>query len=376
MTSPRKPGTKRVGLLTLRLHINYGGILQIAALYNFLAGRGWDVTLFRTGPDRPIWHRALSNVLQVLPFQNIRGIRSRHRAESAHNAFIDRYMPNKTRVLCRNDQLASEVERRDLDAFIVGSDQVWRRKYAFGSNFMNYFLDFVRDETRKISYAASFGQDRWNEHDLTPEVTRLLGRFDAVTVREQTGQDIVANTFGRDDSTLVLDPTLLMPATFYEAMLEPASRPTVPTLMKYVLDPVAELEVLERSALALLGEGSVSKGIYLENQERPATIPEWLRAFHDADFVLTDSFHGMAFSIIFRKQFVALVNTERGADRFISLAKQLGLEDRLITVGAGAELPLTPIDYDAVQQVLESRRDASCEVLLRALQDDQQSPLQ
>lgn len=84
----------------------------------------------------------------------------------------------------------------------------------------------------------------------------------------------------------------------------------------------------------------------------------------------------MAFSIIFRKQFVALVNTERGADRFISLAKQLGLEDRLITVGAGAKLPLTPIDYDAVQPLLESRRDASCEVLLRALQDDQPSPLQ
>ena len=367
MNPPKRVGAERIGLLTLTLHINYGGILQIAALYSFLSDQGREVTLFRTGPNRPAWHRLIAAALRNIPFQNIGGLRARHLAWSTHTPFIERYLPRKTAVLRTNAQLSQEVARLNLDAFIVGSDQVWRRKFAFGSDFLNYFLDFVRDDTRKISYAASFGNDHWQEQDLTDNVKSLLARFHAITLREETGRQIVAETFGRDDSTLVLDPTLLMSADFYEAMLETAVLPAAPTLMKYVLDPVPELEMMEKSAMEILGKNSCSTGIYLEGQDRQASIPQWLRAFRDADFVVTDSFHGMAFSIIFRKQFVALVNKDRGADRFISLARQLGLEDRLIHIGKGQSFPEKQINYSEVEPKLERRRAESAAALLKAL---------
>lgn len=359
---------RRIGLLTLPLHTNYGGILQVVALYGLLAGQGREVTLFRTGPDRPVLRLAIAELLRRLPFQNIGGLRARHREIAAHAPFLKRYLPRMTRILRNRAQLSAEVRERGLEVFIVGSDQVWRSEFRLGTDFANYFLDFVGNEVGKVAYAASFGHSRWQEGpDMTARIASFLARFRMVGVREETGVEICRETFGRTDAKLVLDPTLLMPAGFYGEMIGAPRQSSGKVLMKYVLDPVKELGALEASALEALGHGATVRGIYLDRQERQATVPEWLRAFRDADFVLTDSFHGMAFSIIFGKQFVALVNAGRGEDRFLSLARQLGLEDRLVFTGGEGSWPARAIDYAEVAVRLERRRAESLAVLMEAM---------
>ncbi len=369
MTRQKNPRTDRIGLLTLPLHTNYGGILQIAALYNLLVGQGRKVTLIRAAPARPAIAQLISAVLKIIPFQNVAGVRGRALAAAKHRAFIDTYLPNRTPILRTKAALNAEARKRGFDAVIVGSDQVWRPDFSQGVDFRHYLLDFVDEGVRRVSYAASFGRSEWQDAAMTQEVRALLARLNTITVREDSGLDICARTFGRDDAELVLDPTLLMPTAFYEAMLPSnlLSQSSVPTLMKYVLDASDDLLRLENSAMRILGPSARSGGIYLDRQSRQASVPEWLAAFRNADLVVTDSFHGMAFSIIFRKQFVALVNEERGSDRFTSLARQLGVEDRLAFVGTDPVWPTTEIDYSRVEARLEARREESLFVLQKAL---------
>lgn len=367
MQKPLKP-EQRVGLLTLPLMDNYGGMLQIVALYNFLKDDGYDPVLFRTAPHRSRPQLAVATLLRHLPFHDIRGLRGRELARQLHAPFLEHYLPQMTPILRSKERLTAEVERQGLSDFIVGSDQVWRPEYAHGGDPLTYFLDFVGEEVAKISYAASFGSSRWQAGALTARVGQALGRFQTVTVREQSGVQICRETFGRKDAALVLDPTLLMPASFYEGMM-----PLTPgndsrqVVMKYVLDETPVLEYLEAEALSRLETGAVAQAIRLEEGRNRATVGAWLRAFHDADFVVTDSFHGMVFSVIFQRQFVALINQERGADRFHTLAALLGLEDRLISSAGPARLPVDPIDYDAVAHRLAMHQDRSKTLLRQTL---------
>ncbi|RWR08145.1 polysaccharide pyruvyl transferase family protein [Paenirhodobacter populi] len=360
---------RRVGLLTLPLHVNYGGIVQAVALYNFLAGHGKEVTFLSQRPNRKLVQRVVLWALRTVPFQNIQGLRGRYLRRQVHKPFLDRWMPNRTRELLSFSELSRAVTKRRLEAVIVGSDQVWRRSYVPADEFTNYFLDFVGDDVAKIAYAASFGASEWTESEaLTARISALLARFSKVMLREQSGVEICREKLGRPDAELVLDPTLLMPASFYEPMAAPPSARAGRDVMKYVLDHAGELAGLEARAQEQLGQDSAVHGIHLQQDSgMPATIPQWLAEFRDAGFVLTDSFHGMAFSIIFRRQFVALVNTKRGADRFVTLARQLGLEDRLIFIGEGTPFPDQPIDYDKVGARLEERRAACARALLSAL---------
>lgn len=360
---------RRVGLVTLPLHVNYGGILQAIALYNFLVQNGKEVTFLSQRPNRSLWQRVVLTALRTVPFQNIKGLRGRYLRRKVHNPVLDRWMPKRTRELLSFRELAGAVRRNRLEAVIVGSDQVWRRSYVPAEEFDNYFLDFVGDDVAKIAYAASFGASDWSEPEAVTARTRtLLARFSRVLLREETGVAICRETLGRPDAELVLDPTLLMPAEFYAQIAAPAPAETGRHVMKYVLDHAGELEELESRAQGLLGAGSTVRAIHLQQDSgMPAPIANWLAEFRDAGFVLTDSFHGMAFSIIFRRPFVALVNGKRGADRFVSLARQLGLEDRLVFIGEGTPFPQHPIDYAAVDKRLAERRAASAQALLDAL---------
>lgn len=367
---------KNIAILTLPLHTNYGGILQSVALYNFLVQNGKNVTLLDK-KSYVSWKRRIGiNILRSIPFQNIKGVRARHLRREIHRDFINSWLPSQTRCLRSPQEMQRAMQGGRFDAVVVGSDQVWRMAYVPRAEASDYFLGFVPDEIRKVSYAASFGETTWSVPELRDKVSKLLARFHRISVRETSGLEILKDSFGQTHAGVDLDPTLLMPASFYEAMAGGAQkkdRRKTPqsgkVLAKYVLDGGPELAQIEARVLAQMGAGARAEGIVLDAEQRTAaSIPQWLRHFMDADFVLTDSFHGMAFSIIFRKQFFALVNRERGADRFTSLAKMLGLEDRLIfTSDQLQSLPQAPIDYDAVARRHQDLAKVSARNLLQSL---------
>ena len=204
---------------------------------------------------------------------------------------------------------------RDIDAFVVGSDQVWRPKYA--PNLGDVFLGFVKTSgVRRISYAASFGVDHW---EFSPKQTKfcsaLAKRFNAVSVREESGVKICKENLGVD-ATWVLDPTLLLDKEDYAEICKDVPVETKQILAAYVLN-------IDDSILGLCKSIAKEKGLELKvfsaDTKAKISVPEWLAMFRDASYVVTDSFHGTAFSIIFGKEFKCLYNESRGSARFESL---------------------------------------------------------
>lgn len=363
--------TKRIGLLTLPLDTNYGGILQIVALYQFLADNGHQPLHLRKRPIRPLWYRVTAALLRQIPGQNIKNARANGQARAQHYPFMQKFMPNATKGLQDEADFRRAAQDNQLDAVIVGSDQVWRFEYHSDDAHLIYFLNFVDpDRVRRISYAASFGRSSWAYPEHTEAVKALLGRFHAVSVRETTGLDICRDALDRPDATVVLDPTLLVDPAFYDKAV--AAQPVYdgPRVVTYVLDQSDKVQRTRAAVSQALGAQIETFSLTIKPGGKKLDIPQWLRAIRDADFVMTDSFHGTVFAILFQKPFVTIPNAERGLDRFTSLLGQLGLTDRLL-VSDDAEqvrkLVHEPIDYDAVAQKLAPLRQQAAAFLLSAL---------
>lgn len=375
---------KKILILTQPLFTNYGGLLQAFALQKVLKDMGHDVVTdkrLRTY-DKP-------------PFLTFRLPRILVRSILGGVFRIKRFLPTIVRYMNENDYkiLAQHTERfieenisytfvtdytgnilpeanlTKYDAFVVGSDQVWRRLY---SNINTYFLSFIQgNDAIKISYAASFGKDDIEEYS-EEEVKlgkSLAPQFNAISVREDSGIAICKEKFGVD-ATHHLDPTLLLDAADY---MQVVARDNIAekkkSLMAYVLDKAEDKNRMIRKVEGKLNltANYVMPQAY-ENKKRRnleqcvyPPVTAWLSGFHDADFVITDSFHGTVFSIIFNKPFVAIVNEDRGASRFVSLLQLFGLEDRLVYTEEDLtdELIEKPIDFGQVNEVRKLKKEES-----------------
>ncbi len=364
----------RICILTQPLHTNYGGLLQAYALQQILRDMGHEVwtedrlvdkfsplrSLFRSAFIRQLfgWPRYLSS-------SEIAVIREHT------SRFIDENIRCTVPVYgtCKK-----ALEQYEFDCYIVGSDQVWRADYSAGIE--NYFLDFAADSAIKIAYAASFGVDHWQwDARKTKHLSHLAQRFDLVSVREQQGV-VLCRQFLGVDARRVLDPTMLLSADHYNRLME--SAPKRGGAVSYLLDSDAQMcsaveslagdMQLEMSDIAHHVDNNYYDGRPASSRVVPA-VAEWLSALRDAECVVTDSFHGAVFSILFKKPFVLLTNSKRGDSRHITLLNLFGLQSRLITRAdeLTRELMVNPIDYAAVESALERYKEESLQLLGEAL---------
>ncbi len=277
--------------------------------------------------------------------------------------FIDNYLTSRTEHCYTTEQLREQVDKYHLDAIIVGSDQVWRPYYSPCQP--NYFLDFLPEDSKvkRISYAASFGGDNWDwSQELTKQCAKLLQEFDAVSVREQSGIRLCKEHFNVD-AVQVLDPTMLLEIEDYREVVkkgkESVKEVKRATLFNYVLDRSVEKQAIIETIAKRTGKTSFSSmpelddSIYnLYGDRDNAVYPpveDWLSAFDEAEMVVTDSFHGTVFSIIFNKPFWVVGNEGRGMARFESLLSMFGLQDRMITAKILSTIDLNaPIDWENV----------------------------
>ena len=375
----------KIGILTQPLHYNYGGIIQNWALQQLLLRLGHrPEMIFLTINGRPGWKMVALRTLSLAKCL-IRKYLLNRRDRYIHSPFDPRYNSainyyaddgfvkriHKTKVLGCDANLAKLSRRRGYEAFIVGSDQVWREEYS--PRIMAYFLDFLPDGDgrRRIAYAASFGKERdYISPENMPECRRLMARFHAVSVREAEGVTILRRDFGRGQVEKVLDPTLLLSATDYERLIAPGDRRHSPYIASYILDRDDDkAAVLAQVAAAKnLPVNEIDIEVRLQGMH---TVSQWLANFADADFVVTDSFHGCVFSIIFGKPFIAIGNAERGLGRFLSLLGELDLMDRLITTMHDfrdrRDALMSSPDYAAVNARLALLRQSSLKFLTDAL---------
>ena len=364
---------KRIGVLTLPLNRNFGGNLQAFALTQVLKKMGHHpILLNRQHPPE------LEGAPQEVPKLAQPWIRESYgmSATVPNAAFIDKYLAPTTVRAYTTKQLSKLVRELDLDAVIVGSDQVWRAKYA-RTLLTDFFLGFLPEnsDVLRISYAPSFGVDRIGYGGKLQKVRHLVKKFDATSVREDSAVTLCRTELGVE-AKHVLDPTLLLDVSDYLALLPPADGEVAGHLLAYVLDIDEEktqvIRAIERrlgiSAYGTNGRPFRAKNA-LKADDGVRTIENWLASIHRSSFVVTDSFHGVAFSILFNRPFIAYGNPKRGMARFESLLRMFGLEDRLHVGSERIDIDdiLDPINWAAVNSRLAELRLDSFSFLEQAL---------
>lgn len=273
-------------------------------------------------------------------------------------------------------KLALDKFCEKYDVLIAGSDQVWSMMLDNPMNSV-YYLDFGNSNQTRISYAASFGLHTYPIH-LKNELKKQLSRFDFVSVREKDGVDIC-----RDcgiDAVHVLDPTLLLDKSVYEKFL--LRKNSVPYTFMYVLNindgndiNWAELRkgIKTRRIVGTNGSGYTQSQIVLDGVEyENSTIEQWLSNIAYAESVVTTSFHGVVFSIVFEKNFVYIPlkgKYSQSNNRVVSLLSLLGLESQILNSETKMnDVFGNSIDYLKVKQKLKDLRKKSISFLMGGLQ--------
>lgn len=363
----------KIGLLTLTPTANYGGILQSVALYSYLESLGHEVILVNKTYALPKWKSSAIKLLSIIPFQNIKGFRKLHKKSIFIKPFINKYIPKVSRGIVSLLDLKLFVEEYKLDAVVVGSDQVWRYQYINDGYYSAYFLDFkVNFPVKKIAYAASFGKDFWEAPSEIENVQRCINDFDAVSVREKTGVSLCRDVFNFKGSENVLDPTLLVGKDFYNRFISSTGfcfRRN--TIVEYILDAGVD----KSNIVSFVTDKIYNKSCDLvrlaeHNRGRFYSVEEWLYSIKNAEFVVTDSFHGMIFSVLFEKQFLVIGNPSRGLSRFTDFLSLVGLENRLLSqteLNKVENALRDPIDYSIVTDNISKIRVFSRDFLLNAL---------
>ncbi len=262
-----------------------------------------------------------------------------------------------------------------FDAFVLGSDQMWN--YVLSKPYQqSYFFDFANDDKIKVSYATSFGKEKYYGPADEKKITRKnLGRFNAISVRDDFSKDICERDFDVR-AEIVTDPVFLCPREKYEDLVnETDFRIEGNYIAAYVLDPSPERgaalnHAAEKSGLdvyVVFNEsndlkqcqealGPLSEKIKFVPHP---TVQEWLSLIRFSKFMLTDSFHGACLSIILKKPFIVLKNVRRGGKRFNFLLDGFGLSNYLVEspeemITKFDELGIDhQIDYDKAYQLIE-----------------------
>jgi hypothetical protein len=378
----------RVLLRTLPLsNGNYGGILQAYALQRVLIDIGLhpatDLSI-----SRPLsrFSKSLARlVVRTMPSWVFGTRATAEIRDSVLSEEISRPLApfvtenvNTVRVYRKRGVIDDDVVKQ-YRKMVVGSDQVWRHRYG---DVKSYLFDFVDDpNVRMISYAASFGRDDLDGYgDRLIRATKTLAlRFDSVSVRESSAVEI-CKKYWDVTARHHVDPTMLLSRDHYTALAAAGDASDLsPQCLVYVLDESQAIRhrvdaLCER--LGLRETRLIAKpGSYADWRARPEeyrhpTVPTWLKAFADARFVVTDSFHGTIFAILNNTPFIAVSNAERGSSRFTSLLRTFDLQHRLLTPDSRDDVEDAlrhEIDWQSVNERLAAKRDEGIDYLRGAL---------
>lgn len=380
----------KIGILTQPLHNNYGGLLQNYALQQVLKGMGHEVETIDWYHVKPgvvkefLLHarELLLNYVHKTSTPHSYQLSGKEEAIIGQNTrcFVDSYLKVSAEKSYKHRDFEKIETKNRYDAYVVGSDQVWRPMYNYGV-LTAMFLDFCnRRDVKRIAYAASFGTSEW---EFSTEQTRICStlakKFDLVSVRETTGVDLCKNHLNVD-AIHVLDPTMLLEKSDYERLVLSENEPeSKGKLFHYILDLSEEKRQLIETIAQERGlvPFSVMPKFQAGNRTKQAvknhiadcvfpSVTSWMRGFMDAEMVVVDSFHGAVFSIIFNKPFWVLANKKRGNARFESLLAMFGLENRLIAPEDRVDWNRT-IDWGRVNAVREEKKEKCLQLLKNSL---------
>lgn len=371
---------------------NYGQILQCWALQQYLRIKGHSPYVIRYIPTKynSRVRRILKKILPVPFLRNVSTIIFRHSDYIANRrqqkkAKLRHFEGFRKDYLTFSDRVYTSIAQLRLnppvaDCYIVGSDQVWAQLLSNQNN-QAFFLNFGFDKTKRIAYAPSFAMEDY-PIELQSELHRMLEKFDALSVREYAGQEICSK-IGFDEVEKVLDPTLLLSAVDYEGIMPKTIMPK-PYVFIYSLNIDSSEEIRWNELRNAIDSSECEVKVtpasgYFDGKELfgnavsyiYATPTEWLALIRDAQMVVTTSFHGVVFSIIFKTPFVYVPlegKYAKGNSRILDLLHDLGLEKRILTSDVRYEsIGIEPIDWNNVELKMSSLRKQSENYLSRNL---------
>ncbi|MEL7587604.1 MAG: polysaccharide pyruvyl transferase family protein [Prolixibacteraceae bacterium] len=339
----------KIKLLTFSASYSFGAVLQCYALYKVLSEMGHDVELLRIPLKK-------SNCGFIGDLSG-----------RINKLFVGQF---KRKSLPRMISLEND-HINDDDIYIVGSDQVWNPDITKNVA-LDYFFNFLPDNVKRISYAASFGNSEWLHDEIKPDVSECLQKFLAISVRESSGVNICKEVFNIN-SVLTLDPTLLLDN--YDELLISKKPKKVELLVvfSFLKNTSERLNFFRyigektNTRPMLMHERRMHKGI---SNIPWVTVEQWVSQIAHSSFVITDSFHCTVFAIIHRKQFIALPADKKRVGRILNLLDSLGLTDRWFPDIESVYKTtnwLKPIHYDEVFEKIKVLRSASINFLNTAL---------
>ncbi len=306
----------KIGIITFHWATNYGAILQAFALQKTLQNMGHDVEIIDYKPKQ--FEPSLWRFIRHRQFLHPSTYFNSLKKEQTMVEFRRKHLSCSKRYYSVNE-LKSDCTQYDV--LISGSDQVMNPSFLqTGENGGStaYFLDFGRGDAIRMTYAMSFGTTEYPKH-LLPIASPLVIRFNALSVRETTGKDIFSS-MGRNDAIVVPDPTLLLKAEDYDSALGLKLTEKNGTLVYMLHNRLSAIK--DR-----LPQGEI-KVITSE------PIEDWIQAIKNSEYVITNSFHGMVFAILYHVPFTIILKSTKNEgmnDRFYTLLGRLGLQDRIMS---------------------------------------------
>lgn len=377
---------KRIGIITIVKVNNYGAELQALALQRKLSLMGYDSEiidyLFYKNPlhkrekiSRPFYPYPIKNRIKewLLPiYENIKTIPFRKEYNIRKNGFSSFHDRNtKFSSVCYKSYSELYNNPPIYDVYCVGSDQVWNPRCY--TNLNPYFLTFAPKEAKKISYASSFGVKTLPEN-AKKQYCELLQNLDYISVREENGVQLVKEVSGKD-AINVADPTLLLTKDEWKPIAKYDKVPNEKYILLYVLK---DSEYIKNTAIELsrktgLKVVRICKGAFKQDKESDnilnitdAAPDDFLGLIDKAEMVLTNSFHGTVFSILFEKDFYTII--KRGVEnnsRQLSLLKTLDI-DR-IKYEDESFMESSSIDWTMINKILIEFRQKSVDYLNEAI---------
>ena len=349
-----------VGILTFHRALNYGAVFQAYALQKTLGSMGAEAEIIDYRAEfneKRFQRKKLRDILHVRELYSV----------IFRNAYMT-YSRKTFEGFCRKMQMSEVCTTQDAlrevcskyDRIVSGSDQVWNIACTSGDG--SYFLPFLNDSQKKTSYAASIGYQKLPEQFIEQYKTWISG-FSEISVREKSAVDIVRQLTGRE-AEYVVDPTLLLNKEEWMGLSDDTLVPKEPYVIMYLMSEDKELIRFAKK----LAKEKQCKLLYIHDRLfnlpgavnlHDVTPGQWLGLFTNADYVVTNSFHGTVFSINFNKQFfVRFIPQSIANTRIQCVLEEYGLFHREID-----SLDNTRCEYQTVNTLLAKNREHSLEFL-------------
>lgn len=365
----------KIKVITRHAPSNYGSLLQAMATIQVIESLGHQCEIIDYRKKNEIGIKGILTTLQNKPsweknlIKKYLYIALRYPEEKIAAILFEKMRSKYLKMTSRCYRI-NDLKTLTADIFMTGSDQVWA-PLLDGNYDKAYFLNFASPNSRKVAYAASFGKTQFSEK-VIKDYKHLLSQYNAITVRESHAVKLLQD-WNIECEGQVLDPTLLLDAQQWSKYI------TKEIKSKYVLiyeihnNPLLDDYAKRFSKHMGLQLIRVSPSLHQITRGGKMifcpSLGTFLSYIKNAQYIITDSFHGTAFAINFNKEFIEILPNNKTGSRNQSLLQLTGLEDRIIVDYNDYSLADKRINYAKVNEIMKKERQCSMHILSLLLEN-------